>query len=195
MPGSVKINTAILLLAAGHSRRFRQATGEHKLLARVHGKPVLQHTLDQATATGLPVFVVTRPEDPRIHALLAGATPVFCPSEGIGDSIAAGIKACASYDGVLISLGDLPWLTTASYLAVGEALEHHALVRAVVADKPGHPVGFRQQFYPELLTLQGDVGAQTLMQTNSPEPVFLTDRGCVLDVDRPDDLLMRDKKS
>jgi molybdenum cofactor cytidylyltransferase len=33
-----------------------------------------------------------------------------------------------------------------------------------------------------------------LMQTNLPQPVFLTDRGCLLDVDRPDDLLMRDKK-
>ncbi|MGA7508122.1 MAG: nucleotidyltransferase family protein [Erwinia billingiae] len=194
MPGSVKINTAILLLAAGHSRRFRQATGEHKLLAMVNGRPVLQHTLDQAAATGLPVFVVTRPEDHRIHALLAGVTPVFCHSDGIGHSIAAGVEACDNYDGVLISLGDLPWLTTASYLAVSEALEQHPVVRAVVADKPGHPVGFRQRFYPELLTLQGDVGAQMLMQTNLPQPVFLTDRGCLLDVDRPDDLLMRDKK-
>lgn len=194
MPGSVKINTAFLLLAAGHSRRFRQATGEHKLLALLNGRPVLQHTLDQAAATGLPVFVVTRPEDHRIHALLSGVTPVFCHSDGIGHSIATGVKTCDNYDGVLISLGDLPWLNTASYLAVAEALEQHPVVRAVVKGKPGHPVGLRQRFYPELLTLQGDVGAQTLMQRNLPEPVFLTDRGCLLDVDRPDDLLMRDKQ-
>ncbi|MEG9523596.1 MAG: NTP transferase domain-containing protein, partial [Pantoea piersonii] len=44
---------AILVLAAGFSRRFRESGGEHKLLASLNGKPVLQHTLEHAAATGL----------------------------------------------------------------------------------------------------------------------------------------------
>lgn len=55
------MQSAILILAAGHSRRFRQANREHKLLALLNDKPVLQHTLEQASATGMDVYVVTRP--------------------------------------------------------------------------------------------------------------------------------------
>lgn len=182
------MQNAILILAAGHSRRYRQASGEHKLLTLLNDKPVLQHTLGQATATGMDVYVVTRPEDRRIHALLTSATPVFCASEGIGNSIAAGVKACEGYQGIIISLGDLPWLKTSSYLAVNRALQNAASVRAVVDNTSGHPVGFQRQYFPALTLLQGDTGAQTLLKTCSPEPVSLDDMGCLMDVDHPDDL-------
>lgn len=184
------MQNAILILAAGHSRRFRQANGEHKLLALLNDKPVLQHTLEQASATGIDVYVVTRPEDRCIHALLTNATPVFCHSDGIGSSIATGVKACSSYQGVIISLGDLPRLKTSSYLAVDHALHHAALVRAVVDKTPGPPVGFQHQYFPALTMLKGDTGAQTLFRTCSPEPVNLDDIGCLMDVDLPDDLFI-----
>lgn len=185
-------HTAVLVLAAGHSRRFRLASGQHKLLALLDNRPVLQHTLEQASATGLDVCVVTRPEDRAIHALLADATPVFCASEGIGESIAAGVRACASYDSWLIVLGDMPWLTTASYLAVHHALQQAAVVRAVVDNTPGHPVGFGRQFYRALSELRDDVGAQSLLIAHPPLRVCLNDRGCLLDIDRPADLLARE---
>ncbi|EJL93173.1 NTP transferase domain-containing protein [Pantoea sp. GM01] len=183
------MQNAILILAAGHSRRFRQVNGQHKLLTMINDKPVLQHTLEQASATGMDVYVVTRPEDRHIHSLLKNATPIFCHSDGIGSSIAAGMKACEGYHGVIISLADLPWLKTSSYLAVSSALQNNASVRAMVNEKPGHPVGFQCHYFQALALLQGDTGAQTLLRTCLPEPVYLDDIGCLRDIDRPDDLL------
>lgn len=179
---------AILVMAAGFSRRFKESGGEHKLLASLHDKPVLQHTLEHAVATGLDVFVVTRPEDASIQAIIPAGCAVICDSEGIGDSIAAGVKASADYDGWLITLGDMPFLTVESMLAVADALHRAPLVRAEVDGEPGHPVGFQRVFYPALISLTGDTGARALLKRAPCQAVKLTDRGCVLDIDSCSDL-------
>ncbi|WP_312630503.1 nucleotidyltransferase family protein [Pantoea piersonii] len=179
---------AILVLAAGFSRRFRESGGEHKLLASLNGKPVLQHTLEHAAATGLDLFVVTRPEETEIAALINAGRSVICNSQGIGDSIAAGVKASADYDGWLITLGDMPFLTVESLLAVADALRHAPLVRAEVNGEPGHPVGFQRPFYPALIALSGDTGARALLQCAPCQAVKLADKGCVLDIDTRSDL-------
>ncbi|UBN56254.1 NTP transferase domain-containing protein [Pantoea agglomerans] len=179
---------AILVMAAGFSRRFKASSGEHKLLASLNGRPVLQHTLDHAVATGLDVFVVTRPEDRAIHTLIPAGRAVICRSAGIGDSIAAGVKATADYDGWLITLGDMPFIAEESLLAVADALHHAPLVRAQVEGKPGHPVGFQHAFYSALAALTGDSGARGVLNSAPCRAVALTDKGCLLDIDTRSDL-------
>ncbi|MBC0855654.1 nucleotidyltransferase family protein [Pantoea stewartii] len=182
------MKTAIVLTAAGMGRRFRHASGEHKLLTALNGKAVLKHTLDQARASGMEVVVVSRPEDVAIHSLLGDAVRVLCASAGLGESIAAGVSACTDYDGVIVALGDMPWLTAASYRAVNRALSTYPLVRPWVDDRAGHPVGFSAAFFPALRQLTGDTGAQQLLQHHPVHYVPLRDRGCLEDVDYPDDL-------
>ena len=82
---------ALIVLAAGLSRRFRQQAGEHKLLADLNGKPVLQRTLEQAAASGLDLFVVTRPDAAALKALCSQATLVLCDSGGVGETVAPGV--------------------------------------------------------------------------------------------------------
>lgn len=183
------MKTAIVLAAAGMSRRFRQESGQHKLLASLKGKPVLQHTLEQAGSTGLDIIVVTRPEDLALHALLHNVKSVFCASTGLGDSIAAGVGACQNYDAVIVALADMPFLTTESYQAVSRALDASPLARPLIGRRPGHPVGFQRSFFPVLRQLSGDVGAQSVLQNQHIRYVQLSDRGCVEDIDYPDDLL------
>ncbi|MEZ3500348.1 NTP transferase domain-containing protein [Pantoea sp. KPR_PJ] len=180
---------AILMMTAGFSRRFRQNTGKHKLLALLNGKPVLQHSLEQAAATGLDLFVVTRPEDAAIHAQITAGQRVICDSKGLGDSIAAGVKASAAYDGWLITLGDMPFIASGSLLAVAAALHHSPLARAVVHGQPGHPVGFQRGFYQALSELQGDTGARALLQHTLCHAVEVEDTGCVQDIDTEADLI------
>lgn len=177
------MNIAILVMAAGFSRRFRASGGEHKLLTMLNGKPVLQHTLAQVAATGLDYFVVTRPQEVQTAALVPDGRAVFCNSAGIGESIAAGVGASADYDGWLITLGDMPLLSCASLRAVADALQEAPLARAVVNGEPGHPVGFRREFYPALSTLRGDTGAREVLRRAPCRMVHLADRGCVLDID------------
>lgn len=182
------MKSAILVMAAGLSRRFKQAGAGHKLVATLDGKTVLQHTLEQARATERDVYVVSQPADVQIHRLSGQASLVLCASDGLGDSIAAGVRACKQYDGWLIALGDMPWLTTGSYLAVLEALESYPVVRPVFAEVPGHPVGFQSSFYTALTALRGDNGAKAILQLNPPHMLRLQDRGCLLDVDYPEAL-------
>lgn len=179
------MNSAILVMAAGFGRRFRQSGTGNKLLAMLNGKPVLQHTLENARATGRPVFVVSQPSDEAVHRLTESESLIVCSSQGLGESLAAGIRACSDYDGWVITLGDMPWLQTTSYLAVIHALETSPLVRPVINGQPGHPVGFQRQFYAELSSLSGDTGAKTVLQNSLTHFIELQDQGCLLDVDYP----------
>lgn len=178
---------ALVVLAAGLSRRFRQQSGEHKLLADLDGKPVLQRSLEQAAASGLDLFVVTRPDASAIHQLCTQATLVLCDSGGLGESIAAGVNASRNYDGWLIALGDMPFVTPESYRAVSGALAEAVIVRPWIDGRPGHPVGFQQQCYPMLNTLHGDAGPQAIVKSQAVR-LPLHDRGCLCDIDFPADL-------
>ena len=178
---------ALVILAAGLSHRFRQQAGEHKLLADLAGKPVLQHTLENAAASGLDLFVVTRPDAVAIHMLCSQATLVPCDSGGLGESIAAGVDASRDYDGWLIALGDMPFVTPESYRAVSAALADAPIVRPWIDGRAGHPVGFQQQCYPMLSVLQGDAGPQAAVKSLAVR-LPLYDRGCLCDIDLPADL-------
>ena len=81
----------VLVLASGRGERFVASGGTgSKLQALLGGKTVLQHTLDAVRASGLPWHL----ED-------AG-------HEGMGDSIAAAVRATRQADGWLVLPGDLP---------------------------------------------------------------------------------------
>ena len=91
-----------LVLASGRGERFLASGGNtHKLQALLAGKPVLQHVLDAVRASGLPWHL----EDGG-HA-------------GMGDSIAAAVRATPAANGWLMVLGDLPLVLTASTMSPG----------------------------------------------------------------------------
>jgi len=181
------VKIALIVLAAGLSRRFQQQAGGQKLLADLDGKPVLQRTLEQAAASGLDRFVVIRPDASALKALCCGATLVMCDSGGLGESIAAGVRASRHYDGWLIALGDMPFVTPESYRAVGQALAEASIVRPWIDGRPGHPVGFQRHCYSLLSTLQGDAGPQATVSAAAVR-LPLQDRGCLYDIDLPADL-------
>ena len=83
----------VLVLAAGRGERFSASGGTvHKLQALLAGKRVIDHVLDAVKASGLPYHVVD-----------ADAS-----RPGMGDSIAAGVRATAGASGWLILPADLP---------------------------------------------------------------------------------------
>ena len=75
----------VLVLASGRGERFVASGGKgSKLQAQLAGRPVLEHTLAAVRASGL-----------RLHVEDAG-------HPGMGDSIAAGVRATADADGWLV---------------------------------------------------------------------------------------------
>lgn len=169
----------VIILAAGLGERFAASGGAvHKLEALLAGKRVIDHLLDAVRASGLPHHVV-RPED---HAL---------PGAGMGDSIAAGVRATPGASGWLILPADLPLICSETLRAVALAPDGAVTVPRYQGQR-GHPVRFDASCGPELLNLKGNSGAAQVVRArvaiNSIAFIDLDDAGVVMDVDTLDDL-------
>lgn len=161
----------VLVLASGRGERFAASGGQgSKLQALLGGRPVLERTLDAVRASGLPWHL----ED-------AG-------HPGMGDSIAAAVRATRDADGWLVLPGDLPLVRPASLQAVADALGAHAVVVPVVRGQRGHPVGFAADCGEALAALSGPRGAAGILTTRGAFELPLEDVGCITDIDTVADL-------
>ena len=165
----------VLVLASGRGERFAASGGgTHKLQALLAGKPVLQHTLDAVAASGLPWHLEDASHD------------------GMGDTIAAAVRATPEAAGWLVLPGDLPLVQAATLRAVAHALAQHAVVVPMFKGTRGHPVGFSAACRDALLGLKGNQGAASVVNAhaaiNSVAYVDVADEGAVTDIDTLDDL-------
>jgi molybdenum cofactor cytidylyltransferase len=181
----------VLLLAAGLARRF----GGDKLSACLpDGRQVGAASLATACAAWPDVLCVARPGTAMASiARQAGVPVVECPEavDGMGLSLAAGVRASASAAGWVIALADMPFVLPATVRAVAEAVSRGAgIVAPVHADERGHPVGFRDALGPALVALRGDEGARTVVAAHRAMLQLLPvdDPGILRDIDRPSDL-------
>jgi len=181
-----------LLLAAGSSARF----GGQKLLAELPGQQsvavVSFHNLKNALDSSV---VVVRAEDSELikHFVQQEIPIVSCPenSLGMGHSIACGVAHTKDADGWLITLADMPFIKSGTIESVATALNDGALIAVPVRDgKRGHPVGFSKKMYSELVMLNGDLGARTLVQKYRSQVIEVEcdDPGIHADIDTLEDL-------
>jgi molybdenum cofactor cytidylyltransferase len=161
----------VLVLASGRGERFAASGGSvHKLQALLGGKTVLARTLDAVRASGLPWHL----ED-------AG-------HPGMGDSIAAAVRATRGAAGWLILPADLPLIQAATLLQVAAALQTRDVVVPVFEGSRGHPVGFAAACGPALQGLHGNQGAAPVVLSHGATELIVDDIGCVTDIDTLDDL-------
>jgi CTP:molybdopterin cytidylyltransferase MocA/SAM-dependent methyltransferase len=103
-----------LVLAAGDGARF----GGGKLLARVGGKPVLQHVLDAMAASGLgDVIVVLGRDATEVEPVIGWRTEQRLinqdPSQGLSSSLRIGMASVGpDVSDVVVVLGDQPMLSS-----------------------------------------------------------------------------------
>jgi molybdenum cofactor cytidylyltransferase len=164
----------VLILASGRGARFIASGGSgSKLQARLGGKPVLEHTLDAVRASGL-----------QWHLEDSG-------HEGMGDSIAAGVRATHTASGWLVLPGDLPLVRPGTLQAVADAIATHTIAVPHHNGQRGHPVGFAASCRDALLQLTGAQGAAAVVRAQPPGAVIhleLGDPGIVMDIDTVADL-------
>jgi Uncharacterized MobA-related protein len=156
-----------IVLAAGASRRF----GSQKLLADLHGKPVVRWAVENVLAAQPDeTIVVVGREGDAVRETLEGLAVRIVVNErwveGIGGSIRAGIAALPpDADAALIVLGDQPALDARIIAGIMNA--HSEGSRAIVAPsyrgERGHPVIFGAEIFPELLVMEGDRGARDVI--------------------------------
>lgn len=183
-----------MVLAAGASSRF----GSPKLLAPLHGRPVLQHVLDTVAAAGLAVVVVVGADAAQLeHAITWGDARRVVnprPQDGLASSLRLGLDEAAAdpaTDAVLIVLGDQPTLRPdvirAVIAAAGASSRPIVRVRYAADDAP-NPVLLRRDAWAVAAGLSGDRGVGPLLAAR-PELVASVDvAGAIPDIDTQADL-------
>jgi molybdenum cofactor cytidylyltransferase len=181
-----------ILLAAGSAVRF----GGDKLAAALpDGKLVGVAALQNLAAAVDSVIAVVRPGDSVMASAFAanGARVTVCPCahDGMGASLAWGVRGTAVVAGWIIALADMPWIDPTTIARVVAALKQGAVLAApLYQGSRGHPVGVAARFYDELVSLSGDEGARHLLATHaaSVQLIDVNDAGVLRDVDTPADL-------
>lgn len=179
-----------ILLAAGSATRF----GGAKLLAPLpDGTPVGVASLHNLLAAVDAVVAVVRPGDDALAVAFAagGARVSVCPraAEGMGASLAWGVRAAPLAAGWLVALADMPWIQPGTIARVVDALRQRLPIAAPSwRDARGHPVGLAAAFYAELSALACDEGAKAILNRHGVLLIPTEDAGVLRDVDTPADL-------
>jgi len=187
---------AALVLAAGRSTRMG---GPNKLLAEISGRPLVRIAVDEALASrASAVVVVTGHQRDRVDTVLQGLKikTVHNPdyADGLSTSLRAGLNALpANVDGVVVLLADMPQVDAALINRLIDAFDPGKGALAVVPTiegKRGNPVLWSRRFFPDLLALEGDVGARHLIgqYAEAVVEVPVTGKGALADIDTPDAL-------
>ena len=209
---------AAIVLAAGSGRRFGGDKRRHlidgvPMLTRTLA--TYRAVLDQVAAVIRP----GEPEIAEL-ALSTGCHVVEAVDAGQGQSrsLAAGVVAltrnpvhagpaedpapiappagsvappAGSVDGLLIGLGDMPFVTVETIRRLVGAMQDNPddIVRPRSRGRFGNPVGFPKRLFGDLTRLDGDRGARQLVASGCDILIVDTeDRGILNDVDRPEHL-------
>ena len=189
--------TKALILAAGRSIRFG---GDKRQAQLPSGSTVLAATVERYLECFESVVVVLRPgEEPSSllpHSISVRASFAHPPASelGLGDSIAAGVGACAGAESVCIALADMPWVrleTLERLRATWGAIENRrgAVLQPSRNNRPGHPVFFDRALFGDLQSLKGDKGAASVRAHALKRVLVETkDDGVFRDIDVRSDL-------
>lgn len=186
------MTVGILMLAAGKAQRF----GSDKRLAILPaGGSLLQNSIENARASGFAVRVCVGASDTKLMAQLdaAGVCYIACTQShlGMGHTLAQGVSQIPPWDGLLVALGDMPYLRPTTFVAVANVLLPGAICVPQFNGVTGHPVGFSAEYFAHLRQLSGDSGARDVLAKNSSRvlSLILDDPGICRDIDYPADLI------
>ena len=189
---------SIVILAAGGSERF----GRPKQLEPLRGRPLVQHAINAAAASGAgEVVVVLGASADDVEAAItlpAGARVVvnLLHAQGQSTSLQAGLRALDDpVAAAVILLGDQPGIAPETIRRVVDAWRDRkpAIVQARYHGLPGHPVLFAREVWPQLLAVTGDRGARDVLTADARRIAWVdVESDPPPDIDTPRDLMRLD---
>ena len=196
-----------IILAAGESRRFGQPKQllewRGELFVRAVAKTALEAGLyPVVVVTGayssevasamqdLPVQVVHNPEwqSGQASSIRAGLSPLAFPPQNSLNFGEDDPQGRARAGGAIFLLADQPQITPAILHAL---VDEHAvtlspIIAPMVLDQRANPVLFDRATFPNLLSLEGDVGGRAVFSKHKINYLIWHDDAMLLDVDTPE---------
>lgn len=142
-----------VVMASGLGRRF----GGNKLLAELHGKPLVRHALDTAGAVFANTVVVTRYRE--VAALHDRAVLHDLPHRS--DTVRLGLEALEAVDGCVFLPGDQPFVSAQSLYALALCAKNTDTIWQLGG---GSPVVFPRWAFEELKNLPQGKGGNVLVK-------------------------------
>lgn len=157
-------NVALILLAAGHSRRF---DGD-KLSEPFLDKPLAYHVVTALENVPFRVRIAVV-SDTELDFAALGYDVVENPDPSLGQarSLCHGVTRARDLgcDYVLVALADMPRVTAAHIMRLFDAANgEDTIVASSDGVRPMPPALFGKGLYDELLDLDGDEGARELIK-------------------------------
>jgi molybdenum cofactor cytidylyltransferase len=178
-----------ILLGAGESKRM----GKNKLLLPWGKKTIFEHCLETLLRSEVEEVIVVINDRLKafIHPIHTKKVKVIINphyKRGMSTSIRQGVQAMApGSEGVLIALGDQPFIKTRTINAMIKAFAQgrKGILIPSFRGRRGNPVIFHRRFRRELLKLKGDVGGKSIIEMHPGEIVEipLESEGVVKDID------------
>jgi molybdenum cofactor cytidylyltransferase len=179
----MKQQPSIIILALG-TRAHGLSWQPHLQLDGEVQTNILAATLHHALSSQLSVVVVTTIElVALVNQTVAMRDMVVLPAsstQGMGESIAAGVAARSNAPGWLILPAYMAQVLPSSLLAVANALQLHPIARAQHHGRGDQIVGFGAELYSELFTLKGDQACKRLLARYPVKDVEVNDPGVLV---------------
>lgn len=181
---------AAVIAAAGLSSRM----GAFKPLLPLGDTTVIGRVIDNLRQAGVDEIAVCVGRDaPEMRTYLSAfdvnvcENPEYASSE-MYDSLMLGLSALQNpYDAVFLTPGDVPLVSPSTIWRMENSSAR--CVRPICDGHGGHPVLVSAEVASRLLSCDGSWGLRGALSVLGEVPldIEVDDRGCVMDVDTPDD--------
>lgn len=189
-----------IILAAGGSSRL----GQPKQLLPFRGKTLVRTVVDAAREAGCsPVVVVIGSNGEKIHRELEHANVIEVQNanwlRGIDSSIRIGVQALTNHepdvDAILLLVCDQPAVNAAHLegLIATYRATNKEIVASFYADTVGVPALFNRVLFEELLSLDEERGAKSIILRNRERVAQLAFPAGAIDIDSWEDWERLDK--
>ncbi len=195
MGGIDRNNIGIIVLAAGESRRF----GSPKQLVEIYGETMLNSVIHNAVSGNFHTTVVLGAHADKISKSIKEKKAAVFINEswesGMGSSISKGLAFAVNIkpnlEATIFLLCDQPLVTLATVekLIMAQKASGSDIVASQYEDSLGVPALFTRRLFPELVVLNGNIGAKSVIdkyENSSVARVFAPENA--FDIDTPEDL-------
>ena len=181
-------NLAVIILAAGKSSRLK---GKTKQLLKYQDESLIKIAVKKALKISSDVFVVLGHEKELCMKELKDFNINIVINEnyhqGMGTSISKAIKYTQDFENSMIMLCDQPFIPTSHYQELKSSLVFEVIIASKYNNNSLVPAIFPKKYYEELLKLNEDKGAKSLLNKHSHITLELSSE-MAIDIDTSEDV-------